>query len=215
MSVLFVNSSPRGAQSESLRLAEELLEARRRVDPGAAVDRLDLFADPLPAFATDAATAKMAIIGGGEPEGAAAGAWRSVERTAARVQAADTLLFTVPMWNSGVPWALKLFIDTITQPGIAFGFDPEEGYSGLLGGRSAIAIYTSHVYSPGVDERFGSDFHSTYFENWLRFVGIEAIESLRLQPTYPGAEDLDERRERALARARELGAALGAARLAA
>lgn len=208
MSVLFVNSSPRGTRSESLALAEALLEAHQRIDPGAVVDRLDLFEDPLPAFSTDAATAKMAIIGGGAPAGAAAAAWKGVERTAARVQAADTVLFTVPMWNSGIPWALKLFIDTVTQPGIAFGFDPDSGYSGLLGGRRAIAIYTSHVYSPGVDPRFGVDHQSTYFESWLRFIGIEEIETIRLQPTYPGDAGLGERREAALARARAIGGAL-------
>lgn len=215
MSVLFVNSSPRGPRSESLWLAEALLEAHQLAHPSAEIDRLDLYEDPLPAFAADAATAKMAIVGGGQPDGTAAAAWEAVERTAARVQTADTLLFTVPMWNSGIPWTLKLFIDTITQPRIAFSFDPDRGYSGLLGGRRAIALYTSHVYSTGIDPRFGTDYHSTYFENWLRFIGVTEVDSIRLQPTYPGSANLDERRESALARAREIGSALGAGAVAA
>lgn len=210
MSMLFVNASPRGTRSESLRLAEALLEARRLADPEAVVDRLDVFEDPLAAFSTDAASAKMAIIAGASPDAAAVAAWKDVERTAARVEAADTLLFTVPMWNAGIPWALKLFIDTVTQPGIAFRFDPADGYRGLLGGRQAIAIYTSQVYSTGVDARFGVDHHSTFFESWLRFIGIEQIEAIRLQPTHPGGTDLADRREAALARARELGGALSA-----
>lgn len=210
MSTLFVNSSPRGTRSESLRLADALLAAHQVANPRVHVDRLDLYNDPLPPFAADAATAKMAIISGAQPDGTAATAWETVQIAAARVQAASTLLFTVPMWNSGIPWPLKLFIDTIKQPGIAFSFDPDAGYSGLLTGRRAVAIYTSHVYTTGIDPRFGSDYHSTYFENWLRFIGISDIDSVRLQPTYPGHPDLDERRRAALSRARELGTRLDA-----
>ncbi len=210
MSILFVNSSPRGTRSESLRLADALLAAHHVANPATQVDRLDLYEDPLPPFAADGATAKMAIISGAQPDGTAATAWDAVQIVAARVQAASTLLFTVPMWNSGIPWPLKLFIDTITQPGIAFSFDPDAGYSGLLTGRRAVAIYTSHVYTPGIDPRFGSDYHSTYFENWLRFIGISDINSVRLQPTYPGHPDLDDRRRAALSRARELGTNLDA-----
>ncbi|UQX13255.1 NAD(P)H-dependent oxidoreductase [Candidatus Mycobacterium methanotrophicum] len=34
------------------------------------------------------------------------------------------------MWNSGIPYVLKQWIDNVTQPGWAFGFDPERGYTG-------------------------------------------------------------------------------------
>ena len=116
------------------------------------------------------------------------------------------MLAAVPMWNGGIPWALKLFIDTVTQPGLAFSFDPETGYTGLLGGRRAVVVYTSQVFSPGVPEAFGTDFQSTYFE-MARFVGIDRIETLRLQPTYAGDPGLAARREQVLREARELAAA--------
>ena len=41
-------------------------------------------------------------------------------------------------------------LDTLTQPGMLFGFDPVHGYSGLLEGKKALAAYTSAIYSPGV-----------------------------------------------------------------
>jgi FMN-dependent NADH-azoreductase len=200
--LLFVHASPRGPESESLAVAETLLGAA-----GAAhdVDRLDLFATPPALFAGDAVAAKMQVIAGGEVAPAHDAAWAGALALADRVVAADTLLFTVPMWNSGIPWMLKMFIDAVTQPGVAFSFDPETGYHGLLGGRRAIAIYTSAVYAPGVPPAFGRDFHSTYFEDWLRFIGIEDITALRLQTTWPGP-DFDVRR----AAAHEQAAALGA-----
>lgn len=202
--VLFLNASPRGPRSESLRIANAYLDAYRAAHPGAEIDRLDLFDPPLPAFATDAASAKMEVIAGEPVAPEHAAAWAQARETADRLIAAHTVLAAVPMWNGGIPWALKLFIDTVTQPGTTFAFDPTDGYSGLLTERRAVVAYTSYVYSPGVPAAFGIDHHSTYFGDWLRFVGIEEIEELRLQTTFP-APDLDARRETVLERARELG----------
>jgi FMN-dependent NADH-azoreductase len=54
----------------------------------------------------------------------------------------------------------------------AAGFSPEHGYEGLITGKRAAVIYVSGVYSPGVPLAFGADFHSTYFNDWLRFAGF-------------------------------------------
>jgi FMN-dependent NADH-azoreductase len=215
VSVLYVNSSPRGPRSESGRIAEALLAALADTAPSVRVHRMDLFADPLPAFTEDATEAKMAVIAGTRPTGAQADAWAAVRRIAERVRAADTLLFTVPMWNGSIPWPLKLFIDTVTQPGLTFGFDPRTGYSGLLAPRRAITVYTSQVYEPGVDARFGVDHQSTYFESWLSLVGLTHAGGIRLQTTYAGRPDLAEARAAALAQARRLGTELGRSALAA
>ena len=53
------------------------------------------------------------------------------------------------MWNAGIPYILKQFIDVVSQPGMVFGFDPEPGYTGLLTGRKAAVVYTSAVYGAG------------------------------------------------------------------
>jgi FMN-dependent NADH-azoreductase len=204
--LLFVHASPRGPESESLAVAETLLRA---AGPAHEVDRRDLFAPPPALFTGPAVAAKMQVISGQDVAPANGAAWADALALADRVAAADTLLFTVPMWNSGIPWLLKMFIDTVTQPGVAFSFDPDTGYSGLLGGRRAIAIYTSAVYAPGVPPAFGRDFHSTYFEDWLRFIGIEDITALRLQTTWPGP-DFDVRRAAAHDQAAALGARLAA-----
>jgi FMN-dependent NADH-azoreductase len=109
------------------------------------------------------------------------------------------------MWNHGVPWPLKHLIDTISQPGMIFAFDPEQGYSGLLRGKKAAVVYTSGVYGAGRGVEFGTDFHSTYFNDWLRFAGIEHVSEVRFQPTIATA-DPDSLRQAALAEARRLGA---------
>jgi FMN-dependent NADH-azoreductase len=206
--VLFVTASPRGEDSFSVSLAEAFLVRYARERPDAEVDRLDAFTDLAP-FGAAHAQAKMAVIARQPVPEAAAVGWQQVLDIAARVRAADLLLFAVPMWNGGIPWALKLFIDIVTQPGIAFRFDPASGYTGLLGGRRAVTIYTSRVYAPGAAPAFGIDHHSTYLRWWLQYCGITDIHELRLQPTFPTA-DLSQRRELAAAQAEQLAARLAA-----
>lgn len=177
--LLHVIGSPRGANSQSAKVAAAYLGAltERRVDT------LDLWREPLPEFDGDKSAAKMTVITGGALGGATQTAWDEIQGIAARFTAADEYLFTVPMWNGGIPYRLKLYIDLITQPGILFGFDPATGYAGLLKGKKATVIYTSGVYAPGVAPAFGSDFHATYFDDWLRFIGITEVSRVRFQPT--------------------------------
>ena len=137
MSLLHISASPRGERSESLAVARSFLDTFRSEHPDVPVETYDLWDGTLPAFGPDAAAAKMAIFAGERPVGAAAQAWQSAVDTFRRFDAADRYLFSVPMWNAGVPYVLKQFIDVISQPGLVFGFDPEQGYTGLLTGKRA------------------------------------------------------------------------------
>jgi len=178
-----------------VRLAEAFLENYCSALPNVKVDRLNTFTD-LPTFGPRHVSAKMAVIAREAVPEAVSENWAEVLEVAVRVQAADTLLFAVPMWNGGIPWSLKLFIDIVTQPGVAFSFDPATGYTGLVGGRRAVVVYASRVYAPNVAPAFGVDHQSTYFNWWLQYCGIVDIHELRIQPTFPG-EKLDAERERA------------------
>lgn len=177
--LLYIKGSPRGNRSDSGKVAQSFLATRTSCE----LDTLDLWHEKLPEFDGDKAAAKMTVITGGALEGPTITAWDEIVRIANRFTVADEYLFTVPMWNGGIPYRLKLYIDLITQPRILFGFDPAKGYSGLLSGKRATVIYTSGVYAPGVSPAFGSDFHSTYFSDWLRFIGISDVATVRFQPT--------------------------------
>jgi FMN-dependent NADH-azoreductase len=181
--LLYVQGSPRGGESHSNRIADAYLAARRSAQPGISIDTLDLWREPLPEFDGDKAAAKMTVITGGSLAGAEKTTWDVISAIASRFTAADEYLFTVPMWNSGIPYRLKLYIDLVTQPGILFGFDPDKGYTGLLQNKRAAVIYTSGAYAPGVAPAFGKDFHSTYFDDWLRFINVKDIATVRFQPT--------------------------------
>jgi FMN-dependent NADH-azoreductase len=178
-SLLHVNASPRNSGSQSLAIAEAFLSAYRDRKPETKIDTMSLFEDNLPPFDATAAGAKMAVFGGQEQTAEQMEVWAQAHAVFDRFVAADEYVFNIPMWNAGVPYPVKHWIDVITQPGWTFGFDPAAGYTGLVTGRKAVVVYTSGVYTPGVPIEFGTDFHSTFFTDWLRFVGITDVTEIR------------------------------------
>jgi FMN-dependent NADH-azoreductase len=183
--LLHISASPRGARSESRAIAETFLGA---IDADLPIEEYDLWDGTLPAFGPDAAAAKMAIFAGDQPSGAAADAWAAARATFERFDSADHYLFSVPMWNAGIPYVLKQFIDVVSQPGMVFGFDPVRGYEGLLAGKKAAVIYTSAVYGPDRGPAFGNDFQEPYFSDWLRWTGITDITSIHFRPNLATAD---------------------------
>ena len=181
--LLHVSASPRGTSSDSRTLADAFLDTYCQAHPDVTVEHLDLFDGTLPTFGELAAGAKMAAFGGGEPSVEQQGEWNAARAVFDRFAAADAYLFSVPMWNAGVPYVLKQWIDIISQPGWLFGFTPEAGYSGLILGKKAAVIYTSGVYAPGAPLAYGADFHAAYFNDWLRFAGFTDVTETHWQPT--------------------------------
>jgi FMN-dependent NADH-azoreductase len=182
--LLFVQASPRGADSNSIRIAETYLDALHAENPHLEIDVLDLWEADLPAFDGDKAAAKLNVMLGQTHNAVEKTAWDQVVAIADRFIAADRYLFGVPMWNGGVPYRLKHYIDIIHQPGLLFGLKPETGYFGLLDNKHATLVLTSGAYAPSFPSpAFGVDHHSTYLRAWLNQAGVSKIDELRFQPT--------------------------------
>lgn len=206
--LLYVESSPRKERSHSIKAANAFLDAYAASHPADTIDRLDLWAEDLPAFDGAMIDAKYSIMHGSTPSASEQAAWKTVEQIFARFNAADKYLFSVPMWNFGLPYRLKHYIDIITQPGLAWSFSPESGYSGLLQDKKAVAIYSSAgVYHEGSGaEAF--DLQKPAFENWLAFIGITALERVIVAPTLAAPDDVTAAGDSAAAAARTLAEAL-------
>ena len=202
--LLHVSASPRGDRSESLALAATFLDELTTTHPEVEVAHWDLWDGSLPPFGPAAVAAKMAVFAGADPEGESAAAWRVAREAFERFAAADHYLFSVPMWNGSVPYVLKQLIDVISQPGMVFGFDPVHGYTGLLEHRRAAVLYTGAVYGPDRGPAFGADFATPFFEDWLRWAGIDDIRAVHFQPNLAIA-DPEPGRRRAHREAAELG----------
>jgi FMN-dependent NADH-azoreductase len=200
--LLHIAASPRGERSESLSLAETFLRVLEDVRPDVGVETWNLWDGSLPEFGPAAAAAKMAVFAGADPSAEAAQAWAVVTAAFERFAAADYYLFSVPMWNHGIPYILKQFIDVVSQPGMVFGFDADTGYRGLVTGKKAVVIYTSAVYGDERGPEFGVDFQAPYFNEWLRWAGIADVQRVTFRPNLVTA-DADTARQAAHAAARD------------
>lgn len=210
MKLVHVAASPRGGASESARIAETFIDALSDACPDVEIDTWNLWDGTLPAFGPAAAAAKMAVFAGNEPEAEEAAAWLAARAAFDRLSAADCYLFSVPMWNHGIPYVLKQLIDVVSQPGMVFSFDAVNGYTGLLTDKKAVVIYTSAVYGDGLDPRFGSDFQAPYLDAWLRWAGVNDVTPVFFRPNLVTG-DADASREAAQAAARAAAAVLSEA----
>jgi FMN-dependent NADH-azoreductase len=182
MNILHINASPRNAESRSLAVANYFIAefTKKHV---AQVDRFNLFQDYLPEFGETTTAAKMALFTGQPQTAEQSAAWSDTRAVFDRFAAADIYIFNTPLWNNGLPYKLKQFIDVVTQPGWAFGFDPVKGYDGLLRDKKAVIVHASGVWHTGIAVNFGSDFSTPYLSDWLNFIGIDDIKHIRFQPT--------------------------------
>lgn len=184
--LLFIKASPRkeSATSGSIAIGQAYVDAALAKDPGLEVDTIDLWQEPLPPFDGDKAGAKMALMTGQEQSATQKTAWDEILDIIARFKSADIYVFSVAMWNGGIPYRLKHYIDIIHQPGLMFGLDPATGYFGLLENKRAVLAYTSGAWGPEMPSpAYGVDHQSTYMRAWLNQAGVTDISEIRFQPS--------------------------------
>ncbi|MFM0666443.1 FMN-dependent NADH-azoreductase [Paraburkholderia sediminicola] len=212
--LLHIESSPRKKRSASLDVARAYLDAYRDAHPDHRIDVLDLWSVGMPEFDGDALDAKYADLSGTPLSEDQQQAWTSIRELAQRLHDADTLLFSVPLWNFSIPYKLKHFIDVVSQRGILFSFD-ERGLQGLLKDKTAVVIYARGLdYSVGSSTPAHSfDFQRPFMEAWLRSVGVTDVRSIVVEKTLLGPEvDYAAReaaREQAMALARATSVSVG------
>ncbi|MDG2341375.1 MAG: NAD(P)H-dependent oxidoreductase [Paracoccaceae bacterium] len=87
------------------------------------------------------------------------------------LRAADTIIIGVPVYNFGVPTALKAWIDLIARAGETFKYT-ETGPVGLL---ESNKVYIA-MASGGVPVGSPMDYATTYLKQVLNFIGLTDIE---------------------------------------
>jgi FMN-dependent NADH-azoreductase len=187
--LLHIESSPRKKRSASLDVARAYVDAYRDTHPDHRIDVLDLWSVAMPEFDGDALDAKYADLSGAPLSEDQQQAWTSIRQLAQRLHDADTLLFSVPLWNFSIPYKLKHFIDVVSQRGILFSFD-ERGLQGLLKEKRAVVMYARGLdYSVGSSTPAHSfDFQRPFMEAWLRSVGVTDVKSIVVEKTLLGPE---------------------------
>lgn len=162
--VLVINSSISGTNGNSTKLVQHLLAQL----PQAQVTEIDLGAKPLPHL-------EMAEIGAWMTPAAE----RSAEQQAlaahsddliAKVQAADAVIFGVPMYNFALPSQLKALLDRLARAGITFKYT-ETGPVGLLQDKPVIfALARGGVYA-----NTPADSQVPFLKTFFNFIGLTQL----------------------------------------
>ncbi|MBM4294885.1 MAG: FMN-dependent NADH-azoreductase [Deltaproteobacteria bacterium] len=201
--VLYIKASPRTGRSHSLAVAEAFLEAYRELNPKDQIVALDLFAEDLPPFDGLLINAKYNIMHDRPHSPEESAAWRVVEDYIHQFKGADKYVLAAPMWNFGIPYRLKQYIDIIVQPAYTFGYTPGEGYQGLVTGKPIfIAGARGGSYPPGTPAA-AFDLQIPYLQVILGFIGFTDFRLVLIEPTLEaGPETAYTRRQEAMAKAR-------------
>ncbi|HUW31913.1 MAG TPA: NAD(P)H-dependent oxidoreductase [Planctomycetota bacterium] len=200
--VLYIQASPLLDISYSIRVCDEFLEAYRVRNPGDEIVTLNVFRDEIPPFDEPAVRGKYAIMHGKPHSAQELQAWRAVQETIRQFTAADKYVLAVPMWNFGIPYRFKQYIDVIVQPTYTFDYVPGQGYRGLLTDRKAFVAY-ARGGDYGEDGAF--DFQKKYVETILEFMGIADRRSVIVQPTLAGGpEEAGRKLQAAIAEAKRM-----------
>lgn len=205
--LLYIESSPRKERSASIEIAKAFLDAYRGSNPQDKMETIDLWDFSLPEFNDDVLNAKYAVLHGESHTAAQAAAWGKVAALADRFKSADKLLFSLPMWNFGIPYKLKHLVDVLTQPGITFSYSPEEGYKGLVTGKKAAVIYARGGEYPAGTPGEAYDLQKRYMELWLGFIGVTDVRSIVIEPTLSAPETVSKNKASARELARKIAAA--------
>lgn len=189
--LLYIEASPRKQRSSSIEVSRHFLDVYRAAHPEDTVEVLDLWAKPLPPFDGFTIDAKYAVLHGQSFTLEQKAAWEAVVALANHFKSADKFLISLPMWNFGIPYILKHYLDLILQPGLTFGFDPAKGYFGLVNGKKAAVVYSrGGAYGTGTGAE-GYDQQVRYLTQALGFVGLTAPENILVEPTLAGPEAKD------------------------
>jgi FMN-dependent NADH-azoreductase len=181
-----LRASPR-RESASGAGADAFVARFEATHPGWDVDTLDLWRESLPDFDGAALEAKYTRMAGRAFNDPQRDAFAVIERMVVRLAVADRVLISTPMWNFGIPYKLKHYIDLIVQPGLTFSFDPERGYKGLLKSRPTLVILASGGdFMTGMN-RGRTDMATPYLRDVLRFIGLDDQRFILIGPTVGAA----------------------------
>ena len=201
--LIYIKTSPR-KRSHSSRIAKEFVDAYRIAHPEDTVEELDLWNMDLPPFDGDTIDAKYAVMHQQSQTEGQKQAWHHVTDLFQQFVSGDKYLFSIPMWNFGIPYRLKHYIDLITQPGLAFNVSADGKYTGLVTSKPALLVYSS-----GGGYRLGSggesyDIQKPYMKLWLQFIGFKEIREIVADGTLGDPSKAKQAEESGLKEAKEL-----------
>jgi FMN-dependent NADH-azoreductase len=199
--VLLIHSSVFGESSQSLGLARDFL---KRYPHRSVVERA-LTPDTMPHL--DGPTFAAMGTPADEHTSSQRAATALSDELIAELEAADTIVLAVPMYNFSIPSTLKAWIDHVARRGRTFRYS-ENGPEGLLKGKKVFVVTArAGIYSKGAPAA-AFDFQEPYLRAVLGFIGLTDVNFVHLEGLAMGPEAANTNRDKALA---EIGRLTGGA----
>lgn len=209
-SILHVKASPGHRTSHSEEAALALINRLRTGLPAASIDTIDVWNLALPEFDAAMIEAKFAVLRARDASEEQRRRWDQAVQISRRFNRADLYVFSLPMWNFGVPYRLKHFIDIVTLPGENWMWTREGGYVPLLRDKRAVLVVSSaNRYDD--DAAVGapqSDFQRPFMRRWLQFIGVDVVKEICVSPTLTDPAQVATLKARARAEAERFAASL-------
>lgn len=165
--VLHIKASIRGDESVSNTLGNIIVDGLKA--RGANVTTRDLSANDIPFVDGARFGANLTPAADRTPKQAELAA--IADTLIAELQDADTIVFSVPVYNFGVPAVVKAWADLVARAGTTFNYT-ENGPVGALTGKKAYIVAASGGTPIGSD----MDFMSSWLKFFLGFIGITDVE---------------------------------------
>lgn len=181
MNILQINASARREGANSTRLANAIVDRLKAANPDARVTLRDLAVTPHPMLDEAALGALFTPADQRTPEQAARAALD--DALIAEIQAHDTIVLGVPMYNFGIPAQLKNWIDAIARAGETFRYT-EAGPEGLLKGKK---VYLA-LARGGLYRNTDKDAQVPYLKNVLGFLGMTDLSFIYAEGLNMGPE---------------------------
>lgn len=166
--ILRIDASARNSGSTTRQLSEQLVNRLVEQGYGATVTVRDLAVTP--PVLLDESWVFANFTDDAERSAEQKAALAASDELIEELEAADTIVIGVPVYNFGVPAALKAWIDLIARARRTFRYT-EAGPEGLLTGKKAYLV----VASGGVPVGSDYDFATGYLRHVLGFVGITDV----------------------------------------
>jgi FMN-dependent NADH-azoreductase len=175
--ILHIISSPRGADSVSIKLGNAIVEKLQNEYPGSNVNEVNLGKHPFPhldeiqiqALRTpqdNRTTAHFELL-------------KQSDEAIKDLTEADIVVIGLPLYNFGITSSLKTWLDNVVRAGVTFSYS-ENGPKGLLSDKKVyVAMASGGIYSDGPMQPL--DYATPYLNTILGFIGLTDVSIIRAE----------------------------------
>jgi FMN-dependent NADH-azoreductase len=196
--ILHLASSSNLHGSFSRKIGTAVMEALAQHHPDVHIVTRDLVTNPVPHVSPELLAAMFAK----DPQ---APALALSNQLTEQLMASDLLVVEAPMYNFGIPSALKAWIDHVLRAGMTFHYTAN-GPEGLLKNKKAILVIArGGIYTTG--PAAAMDHQESYLRAILGFIGIGPIETVYIEGTALGEAQVNDAMAKAKTRVDEIAKA--------